>query len=892
MRNSVIAAVACLSSMLAMARTTYTWNRAGSGGWQSASQYLLDDGVTAATSAPVANDVIVVPEGVTVEIATDADAAFVNTLGGVQLLAESSKFVFNQPSAIQWRCPVFGDGVMVKRTSATVEFLPNTQTDLYPKKYSGFSAYLTWGGLVVEKGTIKMPQTLTGVYSMGPVTLSNDTVFVLSPNSTSQLAALNGYGMVTSPAPASAKQNVQVGYANWDSSKWNVSRFYGMLAGEGMKWSSPGTVYLHNEASSFAGTVIQWGRYDEVHPWGTLCVPKIGMSGKPSSIGTYGTIEFRSSGSLLYLGNGETTDKIVYWRAQEAPQTIIDAGAKGGVTFTGAWSQYGASSDADCRMGRLLLTGSNTAPCVITGRISAQMSFNGTNYTTYITKSGSGTWKFANDTNRQRGALAVTDGTLQFTSIAEKGVECALGTSTILYEDVFGPRDESRAVNYAFLLGGTGAIPTMEYTGGKVARCSTRPLALTGSGGRFSSSGTGSHLKFAKVHSHDTGKKTLTLGGDSAGFNMISDIAPGKGSVALAKDGPGRWALRGTNVISGTLDVCGGTLEVWDGYAPTWYRLVIKSMHYGTLAAGSPAYTLEFAMYDSAGSNRVAGLSYHLPPAIASGTTSGWVQPASASSLAEGEALFHSASGCDVYHYTTAAQVFENLFDGTTGNYWRMLVRSMPTTSDDPSKYVYVVMRLPAGLPPLVRYDMVIGKITSGEAIGKFAIECSTDGENWMPITDDVTVSTPTSNWLSGDAFAAGHPYRPGCGLSVNDTFAEDGASHVMDHVDSVRVAPSAKLVARGARKTAAALTIDCSAGVGSIEGFDFAADGYIDLVNVPPGNGALTLPASLSGVSAESLSRLNAYQVTANGSPCRRIVRITESSITVTPRGLVVVVQ
>lgn len=895
MKNISLAVVAYMCASVAsdaFAYNYYLWNSSGSGGWRSAQQYLLrlEDGTAAAQNAPSsASDIVIVPEGARVGVSTDEEAAFVNSLGGVKLEAESSIFVFNQPSAINWRCPLFGEGSIIKSTSATVEFLPNTQTDLNSKKFSGYSAYLTWGGLIVEKGTVKMPQGDSNIYSFGPVVLSNDTVFVLSPKSTSQIAALNGYGMVTSPAPVSAMQNLQVGYGSWDSPKWNVSHFYGVLAGEGMKWSSPGTVYLYNQESWITGNIVHWGRFDETHPWGFLCLPKFGKAGQPSPIGTFGTIELRTSGSIRYFGEGETTDKIVYWRTQEPAPVVIDAGDCGGVVFTGNWSQYAdLTKDSENRMGRLVLTGSNAIPCVIEGRISTPQLFNGTNYTSYITKKGTGTWRFANDTNRQKGALAIADGTLQFTSIAEKGTECSLGSSSLLYEDVFGLRDEEHKVDYAFLLGGDRTYPTFEFVGGDIASCSTRPLALTGMGGRLSSSGSGSQLSFSGVYSDNAGEKTLTLGGDSTGHNIISGITPGKGSVSLAKDGFGRWILRGANALSGTLDVRGGRLELWDDYAPTYYRLVIKSVS----NPESTPFALEFSMYDSAGSNRVAGLKYRMTRV--EGSEYGYPEPVSA--LAEGEALYYSAANCKVYNkqdYT-----LEKLFDGST-SMWRMFAENknyMPPKEDDPSRYIYVVMRLPSDTPPIVSYDMVTGD-QNQNSITRFAIECSSDGENWIPISEDVNVSVLTKKWLSDDSnFVVGHPYRQGCGLALKDTFLEgnDGASSVLDGVESLRVAPGATLAALGKRKTVSSLVIDCASGVGKITGVDFASAGVIKLVNLPQTNNQdLVLEADLSDLSAESLRYLNAYEVKVAGASRKKmLVRVSASSITVSKAGLVFVVR
>ena len=211
-----------------------------------------------------------------------------------------------------------------------------------------------------------------------------------------------------------------------------------------------------------------------------------------------------------------------------------------------------------------------------------------------------------------------------------------------------------------------------------------------------------------------------------------------------------------------------------------------------------------------------------------------------------------------------------------------------------------MVMRLPSDTPPLVRYDMVTGTIENNNiknTIKKFAIECSSDGENWLPLTSDVNVGELSNNWLSdGSKFVANHPYRQGCGLALKDTFLKgnDGASSVLDGVDAVQVAPEATLAALGKRKTVSSLVIDCASGVGKITGVDFASAGVIKLVNLPHTNDQdLVLEADLSDLSAESLRNLNAYEVKVAGADRKKmLVRVSASSVTVSKAGLVFVVR
>ena len=878
--RSILCVCVALASFALLARSTYVWNPNGSGGWQSSSQYVDAGGAT-----PTAHDVVQIPENATVEVSTDADAAFVNTLDGVELTAASSTFVFNQPSDIQWQCAVFGQGAIIKRTAATVEFLPNTQTDVNAKFDNGYSAYCALGGMTIENGTLKLPQSGSGgTYSFGPVTVDENATMVLIPDNRTQLAALNGYGTVTNTASTGNGYELQIGYVAYADQ--TVSHFYGKLMG-GIKWYSTGTVYLHGTNSLFAGwTFMHWGRYSEGDTkHGHLYLTKFGRVGGESSIGANyrAAIESRIGGAFHYLGTGEDTNKSFSWSPYAtAVRSIMDAGATGGVTFSGSWSQGGNI------MACLSLTGSNTVPCVVTGKVTTPDAV-----TTYITKEGSGTWRFANDTNEQKGAMAIKDGTFQFTSIAETNVPCALGLSTILHQPYIGSRDNSKAVGYAFLLGGSGTFPTFEYMGGEPSTCSTRPLALTGTGGKLVSSGAGSELCFSDISSFDAGEKTLALGGDSTEYNMVSNITSGSGSVAVTKEDSGRWIVAGANTLSGKLEVKEGTLELWDRYAGEsypYYRLVIKN----TRAGGNGySYVPEFALYDANGVNRVAALRVHEPDGINKTQTVEY-QPISISDLAPGEVFFHSANGNNVYHYTSYNnEGLDKLFDGTTSSKWRMC--GTPYSGGQPNgtagRYMYVVMRLPADTPPILRYDISVGTLAT--AVSMIGVEASKDGITWIDLTGDV--STPQSDdWLSGDEFVAGHPSRPGAGLALNVPAAPDAnGAAMLDNVTSIQVATGATLVARGVAKTISNLTIDCSAGVGTLSGFDFAANGTVNLVNIPEGATDFTVPADFDGFSSESLANLNACSVTENGTPAARwIVKIASDCIRVSKRGTCIIIR
>jgi autotransporter-associated beta strand protein len=887
----IAALCASVAASGALARTAYVWNPLGSGGWRSSGQYFSADGETPAASAPVEGDIVQIPAGTTVAVSTDDAAAFVNTLAGIELADATSKFIFGQPSDIRWRCAVFGRGAMVKSTQATVELLPNTQTDLNEKFKEGYSSYCTWGGLVVENGTLKLPQENSGgIYSFGPVTVAENATLVLIPDNMTQLAALDGYGVVTNTFPSGTGQNLQIGYTNFADQK--ISHFHGQIAGR-INWYSTGSVYLHGTNNTFNGwTFMHWGRYSELNDrFGHLYLQKFGKNYGASSIGGNGdcTIQSKIGGAFHYMGTGEETNKKFVWTPDKnAAIPIMDAGANGGVSFSGNWSH--ASISPELLMGCLTLTGSNTAACVVSGKITTPADV-----ATYFTKSGSGTWCFANDENSYDGALAVTDGTFRFTSIAEAGEPCALGLSTILHEPYINTRNDTRKVDYAFLLGGSGKMPTFEYMGGKLSVCSSRPLALTGDGGRLISSGEGSELRFAGISSFDPGEKTLVLGGDSDGNNMVSNIVSGGGSVAVAKEGAGRWIISGENSIFGKLEVREGTLELWDRYAGEkypYYRLVIKkiSNSYQALLFS------EFALYDADGVNRAASLKFREPSDV-HGSNSGTpeYQPVDITELEPGEAFFHSASGNKVFHYPVSyGQGLDQLFDGTVRKDFCMSVTPFGKMQPNgtPERYVYVVMRLPDDTPPILSYD--IYNSHAEKYITVIGVEASKDGKVWVDLTGDVQLASAAA-WASGDEFAEGHPARPGRGLVFGKVFAApdaDGAA-MLDGVTSVQVAAGATLAAKGVGKTLGNLTVDCTGGAGSLEGFDFSADGTINLVNIPEKAVDFTVPVKFGKVSAASLANINTWSVSVNGKPSSHWdVKVTAGIVSGTKRGMCIIVR
>ncbi len=904
-------------SIVCSGRTVYVWDPEGSGGWQSAQQYFAEDGETRATTPPTVDDVVKVTTATTVGVSTDADASFVSGLAAVQLVHPDAVFEFRQPSDIQWSCALTDYGKVVKKTTATVELMDIPDKDILKLSQSNITSYYLEKGFVVEKGQLLAPQTPGKYYEFGPIAVSNEAAFVVPLTKNVYVQGLFGDGLVT---------NLQ-DYASASGGTLCLSERVARV-----KPAAPGVFHgkicgnfrlvVESFTQDFYGvsnTVRVGGTHYSYNMIKTATAGFLSLGEEintPSSFGLYYMCRLFAGGHVVYLGTGEKTAKAFQVDAYSKP-AIFDGGANGLLDIAGGISMTAYPDHEAFRgMGRIVFTGTNAlGASVMSGKLTPNqkkdMGNGVTNYfTCYLAKEGTGAWRFKNAENDARGAWAIRDGTLQFDSLAEKGQPCSLGLSDLLYGDIYvgygNMPDDSKKVDYAFLLGSDGNYPTLEYTGGAVASCSTRPLALTGQGGRLSSVGSGV-LLFAGISAFDDGEKVLTLGGDSCGAggqeNVVSNISAGAGSVSVAKDGAGTWTLRGSNVISGTLDVKAGTLQIKDRYTSpnyTYYRMRIRGGGaYGNYCFG------KIALYDEAGSNRVAGIQHRFPDDY--DNLPDYYSPVTVGELAPGEFYFGDVSGTGQVKKKNGNGVFT--VNGNLG--WNLIdiaVQNRPSGSDP-----CFVMRLPDGTPGITHFDFAP---YSYSAVNKIALDASVDGVEWISLTGDISPSSAVdgTHWFTGDLYGdregtaegyrAGQPLRPLATFDhpayvlethdVSHDVGDEGAATIMDGIVSVKVAANATLRALGAAKTLPGLPIDyAAAAVGTIEGFEFAVDGMVSFVNVPANAREFTLACDLSGISEENLARMQHWNVSINGRIARGVmIKVTSAGFTVCPRGLRIIVR
>ena len=137
-----------------------------------------------------------------------------------------------------------------------------------------------------------------------------------------------------------------------------------------------------------------------------------------------------------------------------------------------------------------------------------------------------------------RSTVINVPGTIQFSSIGNKGVAGNLGAGTNMVLD-------HASCRFRYVGAGETTDRTLDVkAGGIVEHAGSGTLAFT-----------------APTASSTSGNKTLTLRNFAAAAGEMSGaVQNGSGIVSLSKEGDGAWSLSASNTFSGTLAVNGGTL--------------------------------------------------------------------------------------------------------------------------------------------------------------------------------------------------------------------------------------------------------------------------------------------------------------------------------------------
>jgi len=794
------------------------------------------------TSADLAPGADVVVPGWDRLVVTDAELPAVSSLNSLTILA-GGEVAFDLASGGDLACVVTNGGRVVKTGAGALRV--------------AHAAKQSWKGeLEIEQGVFWCPQDLANGanFDLGRTTVHAGATLVTAlstaNNGNTQVNGLWGDGDVTN---TSTGASAQLRVTNTGA----PCVFGGRILGRGIRWYSNGNVWLTGTNSNFSGSMQIWGGYDQPNVRGTTAMKLIGRRGQPSSLGLANALEPRENGgTFLYLGDGETTDRdFHFWNNPGEFSYYWDAGATGGVTFTGTWSHDSARAE------RLYLQGSNTVPCVVRGAWSGDAA----NRPTYLVKRGTGTWRFEDHAERKNaGGIAVEEGVLQFTSIANVGEICSLGLATALQTPYVGAYDASRNADHAYRLGTAKSRGTLEFVGTSASASADRAFAVEGEGEvRNSAADASATLKLAGAHAAKPGANTLVLGGDAASKAFFDDVADGSaGTLGVAKEGTGTWVLGGDASFSGPLAVKAGVLEVQGLHtnAFTWFKFVIRGnafLHTGANDLNVCFYGLEF--YDADGVNQTRGdnmafKASYAAPSGAKAVAGDW------RNLQPGEYAWARTAGR--YSYYTTRDIDGIFKIDKTGARVCVAWDSPNIALASPDTHAPIVIRLPEGANRVVAFDVLASFAKSnGRALSDWTLYGSEDGVDWVEVArnDWDTGTMPSGgNWFSDNSPHVQGAARPGTGYSCEKVSGRAGA---LRNVSAVSVAPGATLRAVG-DVALPVLALDCAAGAGAFEGFDFAETGVVELTRVA--EDTFRLPGTFTG--CRNLGNLSKWTVCIDG--------------------------
>ena len=896
-----------------------------------------------ATTTPGGNDEVIVPSGT---FSFNANSASFTTLSGVKRVRpqegavleitvnEGDSCVFNAPvndngtvGAVANDAPTLNYwGRIVKKGngSLTLASFGKTKNGSYNQDYLAT--------IEIAEGALKLPQTASTYMNFGNVVIADGATLFTCRNGTNgvgtYLHSLSGYGIVTNETTSA----VGAPFGLHKRQSVANSEFHGRICAP---------VYIQNY-----GHLTQFG-----HDTGINSRVRVsrneGHLNDGFGMGVYSFEDVALLGPEAYVDLNDDGGGIHYFGGADATvsKTIrlytytypafLDAGSHGGLTFSGydgiSVNMMGSNSQSVQKW--LVLTGSNTVPCNITGKFK-ESNFGGT-FATYRTiftqKLGSGTWRMSGNRGHG-GGFAIEEGTLQFDTIAERGVDCSLGFSTNL--SAACSVSDPVPVPYAFTLGSTNeAVPTaaFEFVGEKSSICSTRPLVLAGAGGSLRASGAsgaederGARLGFSGVSARDAGETTLVLDGDNVKFNTAANITDGDGTVSVVKDGAGEWYLSGTNSFSGDLRVKAGTLTVL-GPKYTWFRFTVKQLG---LRDNNRMQVRELALYDRQGvrqniclkvdtneveNAKISGQT-HFPDSDWAGLLPG--------SFAFGSATLKCSYGTNANVNRGVDQFFDDVgnavsagvtrFDGTTsyGNIFEMYVYStanakMYIHDDNPNSWIPFVMRLTNGAPEIVAYDIQgMGTGNQDYMPNKGTMEASVDGIFWdlvetnetgeaVAVHDyDIKGRNIGNTWYSDNSSsvnwnpATGTTPRPGKGFPMRP---RADLPMPLQNVRSVAVDAGATL--RTETETViSSLKVD-SQGAGTLEGFTFAASGTLDVVHDGKVRNVVDLPGTY--VSCSGFENLAKWTLKINGEPTSKVhAEVVDGKVRIYPDGMMLTVR
>ena len=882
----------------------FTWDGGADGKWNDPLSYK--NGV-AGGILPGSGDEVWIPTNTTVNIdVTDSESfsVFAN-VKRIRPESDTSKLVFDVPAGVTsvvnsainndaWK--THNIGYILKKGEGGLQ-LNSSANYRNNNNNNGRDNYVNY---IIEKGAVILPQDVTydnyrGYYGKFDIAAGAMLVTEGGASVRTYVRELTGSGLITNLC-ADGRLLVYCG---------TEGEFAGTISAP-LGWYSNGRIMLTGTSSTMTKDFQHMDLHTKTsvadpmqRTQGVVGLAKIGKKGEPSSCGASETICTRdNAAAILYLGKGEVTDKTLKIFSTTTGPAYLDGGAYGGLVWAGTLCQQQSSSATQYHVNHsLVLTGSNTSECVISGTFNTY-TVGDKNYDIHITKKGTGIWRFADSADNEEnrtfgGSIAVEEGVLRFDSLAETGTACSVGTALNLLE--YSTGGTSSAEDYAFAVGSGGVNDAvLEYVGTNVrpvsAACaSERHIALKGRG---TVRANGRWIGMSGVKGAAAGDHTLVLDGTSVTHNVMSDISDGVGTVSVEKRGSGTWAIGRDLSFSGALDVKEGTLLVRPADRYTWFRWTIKA-NASTATNGNESVVMaqELAFFDADGFRQNIGLAMN----------------SNVHAMVCGETALDTCYGYSMNSDSAGnPRELHNLFDDArtdpgwlvglsdapgkfTGGYRPRL--SMPDT------WLPVVVRMPKGAHEIASWDWSYSLNSSFTTYNRvpmfYTLEGSVDGLNWdaLSVHDTFTEAGGRYNWRF-----ANEECRVGCGDQAHSRGEEisgrpEQVYSTLGNVRSLSVAAGAALVVDGdpvSLPSGIALAVDAQ-GNGRLEGFVLPKTGTVDVRNWDGESGFSGFDLSAS----EGWANIDGWNVTIGGEATSKLkVKASANGLSLVKLGMTIVIR
>ena len=861
--------------------------------WNTAACYSLTEGGEGGDGVPGSEDVIRISKNQKVYL-DDSSIGFLNGVKEVSFRGDGATAYIHLENDFDLGC-WFGDvditgctSVYIVKTGGGKLSFAKANTGEHMNTVGTYNYYI---GLDIREGAVQLEE------SYGRQNRHNYKDIILAEGTT-LFGVTNGVTVVWSLAGAGTVTNL----CNGTSPEFRTSKGYdtptifsGLLSGYAT-FRPAGYTYYTGAHNTIGGS----GNNFQPFNWSGLGTAGItgfqtwsGDKDQPSSLGRGNLLSSDGAFYLLYLGDtGETISRTVTL-GNTAAQTssVIDAGAHGGLTFTGTFGLR----DTVFQQQRLMITGSNTLACVFSNSFVRSDA----GATMYVKKSGTGTWRFANSSSQTlSGVIEVEEGTLEFDSIRPAGIVSSLGTSIDRYEDKCAVTGSLKKVGYAYLLGGTKGEAVFSYKGTEPRVIHDRPIALQGNA--VLKAPNASALKWKSVSAESTGETRLTVDCVQGQTNYLADISDGKGCVSIAKSGAGDLVLSGALNFTGDLIASGGgTLTVFNpkGELYSWYRLVLKETastspleEYSACALQARVALNEWGLYTASGArqnqygeNALGEYEATLPPRKII--------------CADDDLLSKYPLGSSNAH---AARLLDN---SNSGGYRFDVCWNGDKTyimADNPSTWVNVVLHMDDYSDGITAYDLnyayAPGFGNKERNPVSWSVEGSCDGLVWEELASvdgSLAPSTLTNYycWVSDGTSSLGYNNKP-----ENAPHAKLPLSSSRVRADYTQLASlRSVMVERGTTLkkvgygtiTIGRIAAD-SSGVGTIDGFSFASGGVLSIQDISPGATVVEIPADFR--NADGLSCITGWSVAIDGAVARRfrVASVSPTSIKICRRGFV----